>query len=194
MRKLPVVLIRRNPLGLPKTPNQWLLSARPAPLEGRSRSSRTWGGMRWTRQLRKTSVAKADGEVVWSWRPDAGVKSAEVIPPATVAKEPGHRGEHVISRSGAIRAAGSRTCIQLSSSGSTGRSSIPEASAMESRGRSVLDTPHPRGMTNLYGATGCAKRRTPTVIVRLGRTIQYSRSVSDGIEKPRRTGYPLSRV
>jgi hypothetical protein len=31
---------------------------------------------------------------VWSWRPDAGVKLAEGIPQATVAKEPGHRGEH----------------------------------------------------------------------------------------------------
>jgi hypothetical protein len=44
-----------------------------------------------------TSGVLADGEVVWSWRPDAGVKLAEVIPPATVAKEPGHRGEHEIS-------------------------------------------------------------------------------------------------
>src|SRR6202011_4436862 len=30
---------------------------RPAPLEGRSRSSRTWGGMRWTLWRRKTSDA-----------------------------------------------------------------------------------------------------------------------------------------
>jgi hypothetical protein len=51
-------------------------------------------GMRWTRWLRKTNDASADGEVVWSWRPDAGVKLAEAIPPMTVAKEPGHRGEH----------------------------------------------------------------------------------------------------
>ena len=50
--------------------------------------------MRWTRWLRKTNDASADGEVVWSWRPDAGVKLAEAIPPMTVAKEPGHRGEH----------------------------------------------------------------------------------------------------
>ena len=41
-----------------------------------------------------TSGAEADGEIVWSWRRDAGVKSAEVIPPATVAKEP-FTGEHV---------------------------------------------------------------------------------------------------
>jgi hypothetical protein len=41
-----------------------------------------------------TSGAEADGEIVWSWRRDAGVKSAEVIPQATVAKEP-FTGEHV---------------------------------------------------------------------------------------------------
>jgi len=52
-----------------------------------------WCGMRWTRERRETSAATADGEVVWSWRPDAGAKLAEVIPPMTVAKEPGHRGE-----------------------------------------------------------------------------------------------------
>jgi hypothetical protein len=30
--------------------------------------------MRWTLRSRKTNVADADGEVVWFWRPDAGVK------------------------------------------------------------------------------------------------------------------------
>jgi hypothetical protein len=34
-------------------------------------------GMRWTRWRRKTSGANADGEVVWSWHPDAGVKFAD---------------------------------------------------------------------------------------------------------------------
>jgi hypothetical protein len=33
----------------------------------------------------------ADGEVVWSWRRDAGVKLAGGIPPATVARKPVHR-------------------------------------------------------------------------------------------------------
>jgi hypothetical protein len=36
---------------------------------------------------------------------------------------------------------------QPSSSGLTGRSSIPETSVIEPRGRGVLDTPHARGMT-----------------------------------------------
>jgi hypothetical protein len=37
--------------------------------------------MRWTRERRKTSGADADGEIVWSWRPDAGAKfSWDAIP------------------------------------------------------------------------------------------------------------------
>ena len=43
---------------------------------GVSRTSRTRGGMRWTRRLRQTNAGGADGEAVWSWRPDAGVKFA----------------------------------------------------------------------------------------------------------------------
>jgi len=35
----------------------------------------------------------ADGEAVWSWRPDAGVKSVKAISPAMVATKPGHQGE-----------------------------------------------------------------------------------------------------
>jgi hypothetical protein len=46
----------------------------------------------------KTNEAKADGEVVWSWRPDAGVKFRGTIREATVAKEPGYRGEHEVNR------------------------------------------------------------------------------------------------
>ena len=34
---------------------------------------------------------------MWSWHPDAGVKLAGDDLQATVAKEPGHRGEHAIS-------------------------------------------------------------------------------------------------
>jgi hypothetical protein len=49
--------------------------------------------MRWTPWRRVTSAAKADGEVAWFWRPDAGAKLAEVISPMTVANKPGHREE-----------------------------------------------------------------------------------------------------
>src|SRR5712691_9670974 len=41
-----------------------------------------------------TSGVCADGEVVWSWRSDAGAKLVETIPLMTVATKHGHRGEH----------------------------------------------------------------------------------------------------
>jgi hypothetical protein len=36
-------------------------------------------GMRWTLAVRKTSAWEADGEVVWSRRPDAGVNTATTL-------------------------------------------------------------------------------------------------------------------
>jgi hypothetical protein len=42
--------------------------------------------------------AEAYGEVVWSWRRDAGAKLCGVFRGATVAKKPVHRGEHEVSR------------------------------------------------------------------------------------------------
>jgi hypothetical protein len=78
-----------------------ILPAVPLPQEGRFAVVTDVGsGMRWTRQCRKTSDTGADGEGVWSWRPDAGAKSAMMlrIAPMTGAKEPGPRGEHDISR------------------------------------------------------------------------------------------------
>src|SRR5207247_4901000 len=59
--------------------------------------------MRWTlwRQVRMIAPdenAKAYGEVVWSWRRDAGAKLAGSVPPATVTTSPLHRGEHEVSR------------------------------------------------------------------------------------------------
>jgi hypothetical protein len=38
--------------------------------------------------LRLTSAADTDGEIVWSWRPDAGVKFRGFIREATVARKP----------------------------------------------------------------------------------------------------------
>jgi hypothetical protein len=45
----------------------------------------------------ETNEMIADGEVVWSWRPDAGVKRAMMlrITRMTVITKPGHRGDHV---------------------------------------------------------------------------------------------------
>ena len=34
-------------------------------------------GMRWTRSGRQTSGVRADGQVVWSWSPDAGIKPVD---------------------------------------------------------------------------------------------------------------------
>jgi hypothetical protein len=54
--------------------------------------------MRWTRLLRKTNAALADGEVVWSWRPTLASSFAVAhrskwiereIREVMVAKEPG---------------------------------------------------------------------------------------------------------
>ena len=42
----------------------------------------------------RTNGTEADGEVVWFWRLDAGVKLAGSIPPMTVTTKPDHRGEH----------------------------------------------------------------------------------------------------
>jgi hypothetical protein len=57
--------------------------------------------MRWTRVRRQTTVARADGQAVWSWRPDAGAKvlrHALRASGVTGAKEPGPRGERGVSR------------------------------------------------------------------------------------------------
>jgi len=78
--------------------NQWFLSARLTQMRGGSRSSRTRGGMRWTRKPRLTSVVDADGEVVWSWRPDAGVKFVRRNSCGRRWQKAGHRGERAISR------------------------------------------------------------------------------------------------
>src|SRR3989442_3274674 len=88
----------------PEGANQCIYLTNPARTRGVSRSSRCVGlGMRWTlwRQVRVIAPdanAKAYGEVVWSWRRDAGAKLAGSVPPATVATKPAHRGEHEVSR------------------------------------------------------------------------------------------------
>ena len=65
---------------------------------GESRPSRSRGGLRWTRKVRRTSAPEADSKIVWFWHPDAGVKFAAQELRMTVAKKPGRRGEHDISR------------------------------------------------------------------------------------------------
>jgi len=48
--------------------------------------------MRWTLVAHQTNAREADGEVVWSWRPDAGVKRCRMICKAMVARKPGSPG------------------------------------------------------------------------------------------------------
>ena len=59
--------------------------------KGRCARHERWDGMRWTRMRCKTSSADADGEVVWSRHPDAGVRSAAFLR-TTVANKPGTPG------------------------------------------------------------------------------------------------------
>jgi len=47
--------------------------------------------MRWTRRRRETGGVSAYGEVVWSWRPDAGAKPFD-LREATVTTKPGLTG------------------------------------------------------------------------------------------------------
>src|SRR6266481_210379 len=58
--------------------------------------------MRWTHIAERshcaTSGVCADGEVVWSWRSNAGAKLAETIPPMTVATKQWSPGRARISR------------------------------------------------------------------------------------------------
>ena len=66
--------------------------------EGRDASSGTWVKMRWTPSVRLTRVRKADGEVVWACRPDAGgklVRGPKPIADNGGTKAESHQGEHV---------------------------------------------------------------------------------------------------
>jgi hypothetical protein len=71
-----------------------ILIAVPPPYEGRfAIVTDVERGMRWTRQHVDERGLLADGEVVWSWRSDAGAKLVETISLMTVATKHGHRGE-----------------------------------------------------------------------------------------------------
>jgi hypothetical protein len=50
------------------------------------------------RGCRKTNGARADGEVVWFWRLDAGAKSGGSFPRGDGGKKADHRGDHEVSR------------------------------------------------------------------------------------------------
>ena len=69
-------------------------------------------GMRWTRRCRRTSDVDADGEVVWSWRPLAGVKLATMlcIAPMTVTENVTDTGESTKETVKTIRAGKAGSC------------------------------------------------------------------------------------
>ena len=96
--------LARKTFRLNRRANQLYQLAPSHPDEGRiasrhERGSRCGGRSSAGAQIaRTTNGAVADGEVVWSWRPDAGVKLRGGIRQATVAKKPGHRGELEVSR------------------------------------------------------------------------------------------------
>src|SRR5262249_43824074 len=74
---------------------------RPAPRRGTLRPivTKRGAGCDGRGQCRLTSDVAADGEVVWSWRPDAGAKRVEhVFTRDGDNKARSHRGEHGISR------------------------------------------------------------------------------------------------
>ena len=84
-RNLPVVPICRGLLQLISPPNQWFPWLVSFPIEGRLAIVTDVGsGMRWTHIAERNDCATnggcADGEVVWSWRSDAGAKVVKTLP------------------------------------------------------------------------------------------------------------------
>src|SRR5947207_12746134 len=100
MRNLPVVLICRMATALPNTPNQLHVSACPVPTRGAYRDRHG----RWVRDAMDASDAVDESAALRTAKlcgPDAPMLASSLRvnnPQATVAKEPGHRGERRISR------------------------------------------------------------------------------------------------
>jgi hypothetical protein len=64
----------------PSDPNHRLIPRHPVPNEGRFAIVTDVGRDAVDAAALLTNSAQADGEVVWFWRPDAGVKSGGFIP------------------------------------------------------------------------------------------------------------------
>ena len=180
-------------------PNQFHNSRRPAPHEGRSRSSRTWGGMRWTRAAPLTNGARCGrrSRVVLTprrWRQVGGSHSAD--DGDKKARSPGRSRNKPLkpSRAGMPGDPGGPVVATLvchqhtahEAAGATGTRHSPRP--LISRARSLHGQPGhivPRDRGPAPLPTGRHRPRK--------RTIQYSRDVSDGIDRPRGTGYPRMR-
>ena len=119
-----------------------------------------------------TSAVRRGREIAWSWRPDAGAKSLGMMTPeATVAKEPGHRGERDISVKTAAQGGPGRsgcTCgscpVHFFRTGATGLSRGPAFPAPSHLMEGKRDAqpgpmaPRERGGTSSY-QRGDRKRR-----------------------------------
>jgi hypothetical protein len=167
-------------------------------MRGASRSSRTLragcGGRGSVRRVSaKTNDVVAYGEDAWSWRPDAGAKLAEAIPPVTGARKPGPRGERDISRktiawgmpdvSGASAVntrVHTKTTKRTRGCGCIGHPAFP-APSYYFRGQDHASPGPivPRECEAVSDALERAPISSPRHRPRM-RTIQYSRDVNDG--------------
>jgi hypothetical protein len=69
-----------------------LPASRPGKRDVTADRHETWGGDAMDASTSTTIEADADGEIAWSWRPDAGVKFAMTKSQATEANKPGTPG------------------------------------------------------------------------------------------------------
>src|SRR6266700_6205149 len=165
-------------------------------------------------KARETSGSVADGEVVWSWHPLlmlSRVETPSAQPVFDVSFNP--RGDGGKRNSSPGRARISRKTIAW------GMPDVPGASAVNTRvhtyypqrtrgcgciGHPAFPAPSVfkgREFQSIARALGVARHENMSaiawscaavsiVIVRLDRTLQYSRDDSDVMDEPRRTGYP----
>jgi hypothetical protein len=140
--------------------------------------------------------AAANGEVVWSWRRDPGVKLARSITLTTVTRQAAHRGEHEGNRKTIAR--GKPGCLGCTCQirvhsfatfstrrcGRSRRPAFPAPSAVQRANEIAKLGRKPAARMRMH------VRFCNGVIARLVRAIQYSRDVYDRPERPRRTGSP----
>jgi hypothetical protein len=122
-----------------------VLFARPASMRGANASSRTWGGMRWTRVVSQDGRCGArTSEIAWSWPPDAEVNPRVKSSGGTGANKPGTPRRARISRKPLRREC---RCLGvpaafffcMRAAGATGASGAPAPSRF--RGRAMMHHP-----------------------------------------------------
>jgi hypothetical protein len=89
----------RENISLFQKPKSVVVFAVPPRQEGRTRRHERGVGCGGRGGVARRAALDADGEVVWSWRPDAGAKLSRIrFAKVTGARTPGPRGERDISR------------------------------------------------------------------------------------------------